>query len=169
ASQTPPAVSKLAPCTAHTSSPSFDARNWPGAQSRRRPACGQTLSQARTAPSASRWRISDSASPSTTASASAKPPAGILSTSSSAAAGPWVNASLTSSVAMAPILTASPKRFAFWHYPMINRTFRSAHARFDASHFGAMFAPRKPRHPLLRLLVGLLGLVLLAGLLVVGV
>jgi hypothetical protein len=52
---------------------------------------------------------------------------------------------------------------------MINRTFRSAHARFDASQFGAMFAPRKPRHPLLRLAVGLLGVALLAMLLVVGV
>ena len=52
---------------------------------------------------------------------------------------------------------------------MINRTFRSAHARFDASQLGAIFAPRKPRHPLLRLAVGLLGLLLLAVLLVVGV
>lgn len=52
---------------------------------------------------------------------------------------------------------------------MINRTFRSAHARFDASQFGAMFAPRKPRHPLARIAVALLGLALLAGLLVVGV
>ena len=52
---------------------------------------------------------------------------------------------------------------------MINRTFRSAHARFDASQFGALFAPRKPRHPLARLAVGLLGLALLAVLLVVGV
>jgi hypothetical protein len=52
---------------------------------------------------------------------------------------------------------------------MINRTFRSAHARFDASQFGALFAPRKPRHPLLRLAVGLLGLALLVVLLVVGV
>lgn len=52
---------------------------------------------------------------------------------------------------------------------MINRTFRSAHARFDASQFGAFFAPRKPRHPLLRLAVGMLGLLLLAALLVVGV
>lgn len=52
---------------------------------------------------------------------------------------------------------------------MINRTFRSFHARFDASQFSAVFAPRKPRHPLLRLAVGLLGLALLAVLLVVGV
>jgi len=52
---------------------------------------------------------------------------------------------------------------------MINRTFRSVHARFDASQFGAMFAPRKPRHPFLRLAVGLLGVLVLALLLVVGV
>ena len=52
---------------------------------------------------------------------------------------------------------------------MINRTFRSAHARFDASQLGALFAPRKPRHPLAKLAVGLLGLALLAVLLVFGV
>src|SRR5690606_8602393 len=52
---------------------------------------------------------------------------------------------------------------------MINRTFGHAHARFDASQLGAMFAPRKPRHPLLRLAVGLLGLALLGVLLVVGI
>lgn len=47
--------------------------------------------------------------------------------------------------------------------------FRSFHARFDTNGLGAMFAPRKPRHPLLRVAVGLLGLALLAVLLVVGV
>jgi len=52
---------------------------------------------------------------------------------------------------------------------MINRSFHGFRARFDASQFGAAFAPRKPRHPLARLAVGLLGLLLLAGLLVVGV
>lgn len=52
---------------------------------------------------------------------------------------------------------------------MINRTFRRFQARFDASQFGAVFAPRKPRHPLARVAVGLLGLALLAVLLVVGV
>lgn len=51
---------------------------------------------------------------------------------------------------------------------MFVRSFRSLHARFDATGLGAAFAPRKPRHPLLRLGVGLLGLVLLALLLVVG-
>lgn len=52
---------------------------------------------------------------------------------------------------------------------MINRTFRNVHARFDASQFGGMFAPRKPRHPLARVAVGLLGLALLAVLLAVGI
>ena len=52
---------------------------------------------------------------------------------------------------------------------MINRTFRSAHARFDASQLGALFAPRKPRHPLARVAVGLVGLAVLAVLLVLGV
>jgi hypothetical protein len=52
---------------------------------------------------------------------------------------------------------------------MINSSFRSAHARFDASQFRTLFAPRKPRHPLLRIAFGLLGVALLAVLLVVGV
>ncbi|MEN1958591.1 hypothetical protein WCE34_13650 [Luteimonas sp. MJ204] len=52
---------------------------------------------------------------------------------------------------------------------MINSSFRTFHARFDASQLGAMFAPRKPRHPLLRMAVALLGLALLAMLLVLGV
>ena len=47
--------------------------------------------------------------------------------------------------------------------------FRSFHASFDATGLGALFAPRKPRHPLLRVVVGLLGLAVLAALLVVGV
>ena len=59
--------------------------------------------------------------------------------------------------------------FTFWHHRMINRTFRSFQARFDARQFGAVFAPRKPRHPLARLALGLLGVALLAVLLVVGV
>ena len=42
-------------------------------------------------------------------------------------------------------------------------------SRFSAGGVSAMFAPRKPRHPLMRVLVGLLGLVVLALLLVVGV
>ncbi len=52
---------------------------------------------------------------------------------------------------------------------MINSTFRSAHARFDASQFRDLFAPRKPRHPLLRVALGLLGVALLLVLLAVGV
>lgn len=51
---------------------------------------------------------------------------------------------------------------------MFVRTFRSMHARFDATGLGAAFSPRKPRNPLLRLAIGLLGLALLAMLLVVG-
>ena len=52
---------------------------------------------------------------------------------------------------------------------MINSTFRSAHARFDASQFRDLFAPRKPRHPLLSVALGLLGVALLLVLLAVGV
>ncbi len=51
---------------------------------------------------------------------------------------------------------------------MFVRTFRSMHARFDATGLGAAFSPRKPRNPLLRLGIGLLGLAVLALLLVVG-
>lgn len=40
--------------------------------------------------------------------------------------------------------------------------------RFDTSRLHAAFAPRKPRSPLLRLLGGLAGLVVLAAMLVVG-
>ena len=40
--------------------------------------------------------------------------------------------------------------------------------RFDASRLNAVFEPRKPRNPLLRVLAGLVGLVVLAGMLVVG-
>ena len=40
--------------------------------------------------------------------------------------------------------------------------------RFDASRLHAVFEPRKPRNPLLRVLAGLVGLVVLAGMLVVG-
>lgn len=41
--------------------------------------------------------------------------------------------------------------------------------RWRSTGFSAVFAPRKPRHPLLRLLFGLAGIALLAVLLVVGV
>ena len=40
--------------------------------------------------------------------------------------------------------------------------------RFDTSRLQAAFAPRKPRNPLLRLLAGVVGLVVLAAMLVVG-
>jgi len=46
--------------------------------------------------------------------------------------------------------------------------FRSFHSRFSGAGLSAMFAPRKPRHPLLRALLGVVGVVVLAGLLVVG-
>ena len=46
----------------------------------------------------------------------------------------------------------------------------SLHAfRFDSARLHAAFTPRKPRHPLLRLALGLLGLGLLALLVVFGV
>lgn len=51
---------------------------------------------------------------------------------------------------------------------MFARTFSSLHARIDGSGLGAAFAPRKPRHPLLRIAVALLGVAVLAVLLVVG-
>src|SRR3546814_11813195 len=46
--------------------------------------------------------------------------------------------------------------------------FRSFHSRSSGAGLSAMFAPRKPRHPLLRALLGVVGVLLLAGLLVVG-
>ncbi|MCD9028873.1 hypothetical protein LDO26_11710 [Luteimonas sp. BDR2-5] len=51
---------------------------------------------------------------------------------------------------------------------MSNAFFSDLHARFDASGVRAMFAPRKPRHPLLRLALGLIGVALLGVLLVLG-
>jgi len=46
--------------------------------------------------------------------------------------------------------------------------FRSLHARFDASGVRGLFTPRKPRNPLLRVALGLVGVAVLAVLLVVG-
>lgn len=46
--------------------------------------------------------------------------------------------------------------------------FRTFQSRFSTAGVSALFAPRKPRHPLLRLLLGLVGVALLAVLLVVG-
>ncbi|MFC6841936.1 hypothetical protein [Xanthomonas theicola] len=44
------------------------------------------------------------------------------------------------------------------------------HARvFNFEHFRHVFAPRKPRHPLVKLAFGLLGLAILAGLVFVSV
>lgn len=45
---------------------------------------------------------------------------------------------------------------------MINRT-------FQFNQFRALFAPRKPRHPLVRVAVGLLGLAILAAMVFIGV
>lgn len=47
--------------------------------------------------------------------------------------------------------------------------FSSFHSRFTGAGLSAMFAPRKPRHPLLRALLGVVGVLVLAALLVVGV
>ena len=46
--------------------------------------------------------------------------------------------------------------------------FRTFQSRFSTAGVSALFAPRKPRHPLLRVLLGLVGVALLAVLLVVG-
>lgn len=53
--------------------------------------------------------------------------------------------------------------------PMISNYFNSLHLRYRNSGVFAVLSPRKPRHPLLRLAFGLLGLALLAVLLVFGV
>ena len=152
ATHSPPCSSKLAPCAAHTSRPSLLLRNWPGAQSSRRPACGQMLSQARTL-SPSRWRISDSASPSSVASTSAKPPSAMLVEAratlrrgvarprshcltkfSHASGHRWPDTPLPRRVPHCVTTTAtanvSPRRFRFDQFT----AFRNA------------FAPRKPRH-----------------------
>ncbi|WP_202844155.1 hypothetical protein [Luteimonas saliphila] len=46
--------------------------------------------------------------------------------------------------------------------------FRTLHARYDASALRGLFTPRKPRNPLLRVALGLVGIAILALLLVVG-
>ena len=51
---------------------------------------------------------------------------------------------------------------------MSNPFFRDLHARFDASGVRAMFAPRKPRRPVLRVLLGLTGVALLVAGLFIG-
>lgn len=52
---------------------------------------------------------------------------------------------------------------------MFAHVFRFNPTRFDSTRLHAAFAPRKPRHPLLRVAFGLFGLVLLALLVVFGV
>lgn len=52
---------------------------------------------------------------------------------------------------------------------MSSRPFHIFRRRLSSIRLSALFAPRKPRHPLLRVAFGLLGLVLLALLIVVGV
>lgn len=47
--------------------------------------------------------------------------------------------------------------------------FRNVHARFDASGLRGLLTPRKPRNPVLRVALGLVGVAILAALLVVGV
>lgn len=51
---------------------------------------------------------------------------------------------------------------------MASASFRTLHARFDASGLRDLFTPRKPRNALLRVLLGLVGVAILAVLLVVG-
>ncbi len=51
---------------------------------------------------------------------------------------------------------------------MSSAFFRSLHARFDASALRGLLTPRKPRNPLLRVTLGLVGVALLSVLLVVG-
>lgn len=51
---------------------------------------------------------------------------------------------------------------------MSARLFHSFQSRFAFVDVSALLAPRKPRHPLMRVLLGVLGLALLALLLVVG-
>ena len=46
--------------------------------------------------------------------------------------------------------------------------FRNVHARFDASDLRSLFTPRKPRNAVLRVVLGLVGVAILAVLLVVG-
>ena len=51
---------------------------------------------------------------------------------------------------------------------MASGFFHQFHARFDASPLRHAFSPRKPRQPLLRIALGLLGVALLVVLLAVG-
>ncbi|MCW5580981.1 MAG: hypothetical protein KIS72_06565 [Luteimonas sp.] len=51
---------------------------------------------------------------------------------------------------------------------MASAFFRTLHARYDASAVRGLFTPRKPRNAALRVLLGLVGVAILAVLLVVG-
>ena len=52
--------------------------------------------------------------------------------------------------------------------PMASAFFRTFHARYDALGLRGLFTPRKPRNAALRVLLGLLGVAILAVLLVIG-
>lgn len=51
---------------------------------------------------------------------------------------------------------------------MSSRLFNDVHARFESSGLRGLFSPRKPRNMWLRVLLGLVGVALLAVLLVIG-
>jgi len=51
---------------------------------------------------------------------------------------------------------------------MASAFFRTVHARYDASALRGLFTPRKPRNAVLRVLLGLVGIAILAVLLVIG-
>lgn len=52
---------------------------------------------------------------------------------------------------------------------MTPRLLQMLRSRLHSAGLSALFAPRKPRHPLMRIAVGLMGLALVAVLLVIGV
>ena len=52
--------------------------------------------------------------------------------------------------------------------PMASAFFRTFHARYDAFGLRGLLTPRKPRNAALRVLLGLVGVAILAVLLVVG-
>ena len=64
-----------------------------------------------------------------------------------------------------------PRRSGFHpgFQPGSSSGFRSGFARFRRRDFGALFTPRKPRHRLVRIAIGVLGLCLLLALVFLGV
>jgi hypothetical protein len=56
----------------------------------------------------------------------------------------------------------------YWHLADFSQR-TAMYNRFQFNQFRSLFAPRKPRHPLVRVAVGLLGLAILAALVFVGV